>query len=112
MRRQVRSHVRCHAALALLLAALPWARAGEPAPPRIDPVTVLQLALAHNADLQFARLQAGIAAEGYNAETGLYQPVGYASLRREGRSRPRTVEERLTAHLLRIEAKLDARGPA
>lgn len=98
--------MRRHAALALLLAALPWAHAGEPAPPRIDPATVLQLALAHNADLQFARLQAGIAAEGYNAETGLYRPVGYASLRREGRSRPRTVEERLTAALGGI-ARLD-----
>jgi outer membrane protein len=69
------------------------------APPRLDPATVLQLALAHNADLQYAKLQAEVAREGYEAETGLYRPLGYANFRREGRSRPRTVEERLTAAL-------------
>lgn len=79
------------------------------APPRLDATTVLQLALAHNADVQYARLQAEIAREGFEAETGLYRPVGYATVRRDGRNRPRTVEERLTAALGGI-ARLDETG--
>lgn len=78
---------------------------------RIDPSTLLQLALLQNSDVQYARLQAEVAAQGYEAETGLYQPVGYASLRRDGRSRPRTVEERLTAALGGI-ARLEELGKA
>lgn len=72
--------------------------------PRVRPValdarTLLQLALLQNADVLYARLQARIADEGLAAETGLYDPIFYASLRRDGRSRQRTVEERLTAAL-------------
>jgi outer membrane protein TolC len=79
------------------------------APAQLDPATVLQLALAHNNDLRYAKLQAEVAREGYEAETGLYRPLGYATVRREGRNRPRTVEERLTAALGGI-GRLDETG--
>ncbi len=78
---------------------------------RIDPSTLLQLALLQNSDVLYARLQADVAAQGYAAETGLYQPTGYASARRDGRSRPRTVEERITAALGGI-ARLEELGKA
>jgi outer membrane protein TolC len=68
-------------------------------PVELAPATLLQLAILQNSDIGFARLQAGVAAQGFEAETGLYQPIGYATVRRDGRSRPRTVEERLTAAL-------------
>lgn len=106
MPRRARPEIRAHLVLACLALTAGTALAG---PPPLDPATVLQLALAHNADLQYARLQAEVAREGYEAETGLYLPLAYASFKREGRSRPRTVEERLTAALGGI-ARLDETG--
>jgi outer membrane protein TolC len=78
---------------------------------QLDPRTLLQLALLHNADVLFARAQARIAGEGVAAEDGLYEPVAYASLRRDGRDRQRTVEERLTAALGGL-TRLDETGKA
>lgn len=100
------------AALLGLLLALPATQAAAQAataPVTLDPATVLQLALEHNHDLQYAKLQAEVAREGYEAETGLYRPLGYATFRRDGRNRPRTVEERLTAALGGI-GRLDETG--
>lgn len=100
--------------------AAPAALADEPAaapPPgrervhQLDPRTLLQLALLHNSDVLFARAQARIAGEGVAAEGALYQPVAYASLRRDGRDRQRTVEERLTA-ALGGQTRLDENGKA
>ncbi len=71
----------------------------RPAVRALTPRSLLQLALAHNHDVHYARLQAQVAALGHEAETGLYQPVTYANARREGRSRQRTLEEQLTAAL-------------
>lgn len=106
MPRRARPELQTRHFLACLSLVAGTALAG---PPRLDPATVLQLALAHNADLQYAKLQAEVAREGYEAETGLYHPTAYASFRREGRNRPRTVEERLTAALGGI-ARLDETG--
>lgn len=105
----VRAPVAC-----LLLSLTALAPAGAAAAERaatlqLEPASVLQLALAHNADLQYARLQSEVAREGFEAETGLYLPIAYASFRRDGRSRPRTVEERLTAALGGI-ARLEESG--
>lgn len=112
------------AALLALLAALPahgaapgpGDGAADAAPARapvvqLDPRTLLQLALLHNSDVLFARAQARIAGEGVAAEDGLYEPVAYASLRRDGRDRQRTVEERLTA-ALGGQTRLDENGKA
>lgn len=70
-----------------------------PRPERLDARALLQAAVAQNAELLYARLQARIAAEGLAAEESVYQPVAYAALRREGRQRPRSAEERLTEAL-------------
>lgn len=91
--------------------AQPGTSAPRPPVLALDPGTLLQLALLHNADLLFARLQSRIAAEGVAAEGGLYEPIGYASYRRDGRDRQRTVEERLTAALGGI-TRLDENGKA
>jgi outer membrane protein TolC len=77
----------------------PYSPGARVRPAALDARTLLQLALLQNADVLYARLQARIADEGLLAETGLYDPIFYASLRRDGRSRQRTVEERLTAAL-------------
>lgn len=77
----------------------PYSPGARVRPAALDARTLLQLALLQNADVLYARLQARIADEGLAAETGLYDPIFYASLRRDGRSRQRTVEERLTAAL-------------
>lgn len=82
----------------------PVRRAAAPVPvrerlTRIDASTLVQLALLQNSDVQYARLQSEIAALGYEAETGLYKPTAYAALKRDGRSRQRTIEERITAAL-------------
>ncbi len=78
-------------------------------PTTLDARTLLQLALLQNSDLLYAKLQSRVAAEGFEAETGLYRPIAYGALRREGRSRPRTIEERLTAALGGI-ARLEELG--
>jgi len=68
-------------------------------PVQLDAKTLAQLALAQNAEVLYARLQSRVSEQAAEAETGLYMPVAYANLRREGRNRQRTVEERLTAAL-------------
>jgi outer membrane protein TolC len=91
------------------------AEAGSPAErPQVrelEPRTLLQLVLLHNSDVLFARAQARIAGEGVAAEGALYEPVAYASLKRDGRDRQRTVEERLTAALGGL-TRLDENGKA
>ncbi len=120
-RRELRPLRACGAVLlaGLLLpaAAASADPAGTPAAaerPRVlalEPRTLLQLALLHNSDVLFARAQARIAGEGLQAEGGLYEPVAYASLKRDGRDRQRTVEERLTAALGGL-TRLDENGKA
>lgn len=68
-------------------------------PVQLDARTLAQLALAQNAEVLYARLQARVSEQAAEAETGIYLPIAYANLRREGRNRQRTVEERLTAAL-------------
>lgn len=68
-------------------------------PVQLDAKTLAQLALEQNAEVLYARLQARVSEQAAEAETGIYMPVAYANLRREGRNRQRTVEERLTAAL-------------
>ena len=67
---------------------------------RRDGETALQN-LAIRLDRELERLRAALAQHKLDVATG------YASL-----AALESVEERLTAHLLRIEAKLDGRGPA
>ncbi len=117
-RRELRPLRALVAALGLLMAPVA-AFADDAAPaaverPRVaalEPRTLLQLALLHNSDVLFARAQARIAGEGRQAEEGLYEPVAYASLKRDGRDRQRTVEERLTAALGGL-TRLDENGKA
>jgi outer membrane protein TolC len=68
-------------------------------PARLDAKTLAQLALEQNAEVLYARLQSRVSEQAAEAESGLYMPIAYANLRREGRNRQRTVEERLTAAL-------------
>ncbi|CAN5287147.1 TolC family protein [soil metagenome] len=68
-------------------------------PLKLDARTLLKLALEQNAELLFARLQSQVSEQGVEAERDLYKPLAYGNARREGRSRQRTVEERLTASL-------------
>jgi len=68
-------------------------------PLQLDARTLLQLSLAQNAEVLYARLQSQVAEQGVEAERDLYKPLAYGNVRREGRSRQRTVEERLTAAL-------------
>ncbi|RZL31070.1 MAG: hypothetical protein EOP35_22810 [Rubrivivax sp.] len=68
-------------------------------PARLDARTLTQLALEQNAEVLYARLQSRVSEQAAEAESGLYMPIAYANLRREGRNRQRTVEERLTAAL-------------
>lgn len=80
----------------------PYAPPPKPAaqrPVRLDAKTLAQLALEQNAEVLYARLQSRVSEQAAEAETGLYMPIAYANLRREGRNRQRTVEERLTAAL-------------
>lgn len=81
---------------------IPYVPAPKPPvvrPARLDAKTLAQLALEHNAEVLYARLQSRVSEQAAEAESGLYLPVAYANLRREGRNRQRTVEERLTAAL-------------
>lgn len=66
-----------------------------PRPARLDSRTLVRLALMHNAEMLSARLQTQVAAAGFEAETGLYQPILSAAVRAEARDRRRTIEERL-----------------
>ena len=89
---------------AAVLAALPCivnaqvpGAAATSLPPELDPSRLLQLALVHNADVSYSRLQSRIADEGFQAETGLYRPSLYANARIEGRHLQRTIEQQLAA---------------
>lgn len=86
----------------------PYSPGARLRPAQVDARTLLQLAVLQNADVLFARLQSRIANEGFAAETGLYDPILYANLKREGRSRPRTVEERLSS--LGVITRLEETG--
>lgn len=115
----VKQRATCAWALALLFVAaaqaaepFPDEQPAPPAPPyqspplkapqrpvQLDARTLLQLALEQNAEVLYARIQTQVATQGVEAESDLYKPLAYANARREGRSRQRTVEERLTAAL-------------
>ena len=58
-------------------------------PVRLDAKTLAQLALAQNAEVLYARLQSRVSEQAAEAESGLYMPVAYANLRREGRNAER-----------------------
>ena len=78
---------------------VPPPKAPSQRPVKLDARTLAQLALEQNAEVLYARLQSRVSEQAAEAETGLYMPIAYANLRREGRNRQRTVEERLTAAL-------------
>ncbi|HEY9107099.1 MAG TPA: TolC family protein [Roseateles sp.] len=78
---------------------VPPPKAPSQRPAKLDARTLAQLALEQNAEVLYARLQSRVSEQAAEAESGLYMPVAYANLRREGRNRQRTVEERLTAAL-------------
>lgn len=84
------------AAVLLFVAGLPAAMAqGEPAPDVLTPRRFVQLAVDRNAEIAYARLQSRIADRGFVAESTLYQPVSFTSVRHESRYRQRTAEEQL-----------------
>jgi len=64
-------------------------------PAQLDARALVQLALTQNAEVLYARLQAQVAGQSFEAESDIYKPVAYATMRREGRDRQRTVDERL-----------------
>ena len=63
---------------------------------------LVQLTVLYNASTAAARLQAQAAGQLLQSERALYEPVGFARLRREGYDRPRTYEER-TVSLTNID---------
>jgi outer membrane protein TolC len=112
---RVNSPGRLHAAaargtLATLCLALQCAWGQTPAPLRADAAPALQLDAAtmvrmtveRNAEIVYNKLQADIASLGVDAQAALYEPTLFATLRREDRDRPRTVEERLTTPLSNV----------
>ena len=64
-------------------------------PPSLDQRAFLQILALRNADVRYSRIGAEVAARLSEAEAALYEPVAFASVRREGRERQRTFEERL-----------------
>lgn len=67
------------------------------AAPTLDPNQLLQLAVVHNVDAAYSRLQARVAEEGFQAETGLYRASLYGTSRIEGRHLQRSIEQQLAA---------------
>ncbi|CAN5486331.1 hypothetical protein BH10PSE18_BH10PSE18_26070 [soil metagenome] len=63
---------------------------------QLTPRNFMQLVIDRNAEVAYARLQARIADRGFVAESTLYQPVLFSSLRHESRTRQRTAEEQLS----------------
>lgn len=96
--------------VALVLAAVP---ACAPAQAGVDataftPRRFMQLVVDRNAEIAYARLQARIADRGLAAESSLYQPTLFGSMRRESRYRQRTAEQQLSS-LVASTSVLDER---
>ncbi|MCZ2498821.1 hypothetical protein GN316_18820 [Xylophilus sp. Kf1] len=68
----------------------------------LTPRRYLQLVVARNAEVAYARLQSQISERGLTAESTLYQPVLFSSLRHENRLRQRTAEEQLASLVSRV----------
>jgi outer membrane protein TolC len=92
---------RLHAAaargtLATLCLLVECALGQTAAPLRLDTATMVRMTVERNAEIVYNKLQADIASLGVDAQAAIYEPSLFATLRREIRDRPRTVEERLT----------------
>ncbi|MEO7493543.1 MAG: TolC family protein [Massilia sp.] len=88
--------------LALLTAPAAAQLAPPPPPPltgvvTLNPKLLLQLVVRRSAEVGYSRAQIDVAAELSKAEEALYEAVYYASARREGGPRQRTVEERIAS---------------
>jgi outer membrane protein TolC len=64
-------------------------------PATLDQRAFLQILTLRNADIRYSRLGERAAGHARDAEAALYEPVVFASWRREDRQRQRTFEERL-----------------
>ena len=60
---------------------------------QLDAGRYLQLLVARSLDVQYSRVGASIAQHNEEAEAGLYEFTAFASVRKEGRNRQRTLDE-------------------
>jgi len=63
----------------------------------LSPKLLLQLVAQRSAEVNFSKEQVEVAAQLSAAEEGIYEPVAYATARRDGGPRQRTVEERIAS---------------
>lgn len=63
----------------------------------LSPKLLLQLVAQRSAEVSFSKEQIEVATQLSAAEEGLYEPVAYATARRDGGPRQRTVEERISS---------------
>ena len=63
----------------------------------LSPKLLLQLVVQRSAEVSFSKEQIEVATQLSSAEESLYEPVAYATARRDGGPRQRTVEERIAS---------------
>lgn len=66
-------------------------------PSLLNPVAYVQLLSTKNADILISQLNSKVDRQMYNSESGIYEPIGYTTVRKEGRFRLNTVEEQIVS---------------
>ena len=66
-------------------------------PSILGPIEFVQLLSARNADILISQLNTNVDKQLYNSESGIYEPIGYTTVRKEGRFRLNTVEEQIVS---------------
>ena len=76
---------------------VPYKASGLKGEVTLDPKLLLQLVLAHSAEIKFSKVQIDIATELSAAEAALYEATFFTALHKDGGPRQRTVEERIAS---------------
>lgn len=69
-------------------------------PSSLNPVNFVQLLSTKNADVLISELNISVGKEMFNSESGIYEPIAYTSVKKEGRYRLNTVEEQIVSSSL------------
>ena len=72
-------------------------RALSALPSNLNPINFVHLLSTRNADVLIGKLNTGVGKELYNSESGIYEPIAYSSIKKEGRFRLNTVEEQIVS---------------
>lgn len=68
-----------------------------PLPQRLNPIAFVQLLSVKNADILISQINTRVNNQVFSSESGIYEPIAYSTVRKEGRFRLNTVEEQIVS---------------